>query len=269
MMEFRRDADEDLTDDIAFRDLLHPIVLFKDHEGALWLISGDRRLRAWKATHTPAVPIPAVIFDAYDELFDYLLKEEGQQVDSFSKPMLPSEQLQFGLILRGVMIRMRSTARDYKGFTPGCSYSYERVAELFGVIESQWASLRILSCAYIAYEARRDTEHNPAYAGSVLERVDSGELTWFQAKTYYEKRPRNSTKRLVSPISSAHWEAQAPKFLGAVSASSEMLFDFRAIPNGVPADTLRAMLVDLYRVREQLNVLVRGIRVELKEKDNR
>jgi hypothetical protein len=270
-LEFTRPYDELLRESIAYAGLNKPIILFKDNDGVLTLISGHRRLAAWKATEGRASQdIPAIVCTTLDELYDACLAEmldKDNEHDATFVPLSMSERLQLGLILRGVQVYMRSVFRIKNAKVPGANIVMEAMHPLLGLSASDWKALRHLSSAFVLYDQRESTSHDPLLAAQLLDRLDSGELTVHQAKVAYDRRPREAFTPKRAAASREYWLNHVPKIATSLVDTSDVLWGFRVIPADVDDETLIKTVADLRLVRTQLQVLIRAAMIILNERE--
>ena len=269
-MEFSRSIDSKFVRTLDDFGLLAPIILFKDVDGTLTLISGDRRLKAWQSGRHANTPIPTIICTTFDELFQACLDEaEEDRRLNRAVPMLPSEKTQYGMIFRGIQVYMRNNFRTSGSVTPGCTIRFDEVAKILDLAFAEWKVLRLLTSAYVIYD-NRNTSHDPELARQLLAEIDEGLITVFTAKGKYALRPGRTPGRIpstVSPKPHLYWAQHAPSIIDSLGYQSDLLWDFRIVPEQIPSEDLQSAIATLRRVETQIGTFIRYANTIIKQKE--
>lgn len=197
-------------------------------DNELWLISGQRRLEAWEKLFD--TPIPAIVCDDYDSLFQALLTEQDEADPSLTKPMTWRNKIEFGQILRGVAVFMRFHRKNASNAVPGCSTSSAEVYRLMGCADWQWRGLRTFASVTVRYDGHSDVLHDPDLANQLLDKLDAGAITVAMARDAYTNRP-NRVKAPPVRISAKAWRESVESLIRSVELTTNELEDMLLSPN--------------------------------------
>lgn len=258
--------DNELVATIEQRGIQTPVIVFMDHTGEMHLVSGGRRLAAMKHAGTDTFArVPChVVQTNHDGLVNALIEEarEGPEQGLYV-PMLPSEKLQLGMIVRGWGAYMRRQFRRSDGTTLNYKMSAEDYYLFLDIKRSEWQALRQLACAYVTYETRVTGSEDPDKAREVLATLDTGELTIHQARGRYTST--RTTRSQVAPASKKVWLEQTGRLSQSLSQLVAALLDYQVIPAGVDELSVEELRAQLCTARNKVTAMVKSLDHRLAE----
>lgn len=252
-LNLNEEADQALVADIRTRGLQQPIVVFNAREeNELWLISGDRRLRALWLIGTD--PIPAIVCQDFDSLFEVLMKELADSESKWVKPFTWTDRMDYGMILRGVQLFLRAYRRPKNQPVSGCTISIDEIAPLLDCNRSQWRDLRMISAGRVKYEKQDRTKHDPDLANKLLAKIDKGLMTTVQARvTYLNRGDKIGPGHHPASVTSTRWRTTTASLVNSLSINSVPLEELlQSVNDDITSEELTELLNQITTIRRTI-----------------
>jgi len=169
-----------LKKSIEEKGLLYPVLFRVDAEGNMILVSGERRLRAYRALGKETIPAIKIVSDEYDEiaLIDNIQRADLHPVDE---------------------------AEAYNGLKDKHSYTDARIGEMVGKAHN--TVFEIISLTLISQEVRDLARKRKDISRSALLKIAKIKKASAQMKAY---------ESLVASLDTPKKEIKRPRLKGAV-----------------------------------------------------
>ena len=237
LVEYKRDPGGELIGSIKNNGLRCPVIVHQYPDGSLRLVDGSRRLQAFRLAYPGVVEIPAIVTYDWNELATAVLNQAiWERSEGCTGSILPTEIIKHVLVMREVYAEWFSRRSGAHQIPTSV------MQDIFGMPEHSLKDLTSLSSAFSNLITHGDTPHDPALALSLLEKVDSGELTSRQARSAYMRARGSAVSRkdrkdekanTRKGLSAKDWQERMARTIASATILTEALASLSAIPDGI------------------------------------